>query len=697
VPACSPAPAIAPFLEAFPKPNGAVSAASCTGVFIGTYANRATLDAGSIRIDHRFGDRFSIFGRYNDAPSQEIQRALSLSNLNTIGTDTRTFTLGANMTFTPELSNFIRGNYSTQTSNIFGSLDSFGGAVPVNPSLLSGSLSSANTFSSFAPQDTTQYQLGLLGRSRATQMNFVDDLVLVKGGHQLKFGTDYRAIFTTTNHTGMNTLFFLPSSVQSFISSSGQAFFEATSSTVGKLLVQSLSLYAQDTWKATARLAVTYGLRWELSPAPSGRDGTNLGAWENVTDSSALVLAPIGTPMWKTTYGNLAPRIGIAYSVGQKGDLVLRAGWGLFYDLGVGQAANALTTFPNLATAITPTVTMPLADPTPFLPSLSTTPPYGGAFAQIWGVAPNLKLPRSYEWNVAVEKSFGEKGVISATYVGQLGRQLLRNEGLSPTNVNFPPGSVFFLTLNDATSDYEALQLQYRKPLAARFQVLFNYTWSHSLDNASNDTLAAVSGIVIPAGNDRASSDFDVRHSFSGALTYNVPSVGKSGPLFFLTRGWSLDTVVVARSGFPFNALSVIQGPIGAAFPRPDLVPGQPLWVSTPGAPGGKVLNPLAFATPATLRQGNEPRNDIPGFGLTQVDFSMGRKLPITERLNVQLRADAFNLFNHPNFANPLGYIGIGSIYLQSQSMLNKGLGGLNPLFQEGGPRSLQVSLRLLF
>ncbi len=98
-----------------------------------------------------------------------------------------------------------------------------------------------------------------------------------------------------------------------------------------------------------------------------------------------------------------------------------------------------------------------------------------------------------------------------------------------------------------------------------------------------------------------------------------------------------------------------------------------------------------------TPRQGTEGRNDIPGFGLTQIDLSIGRKFSVTERIKLQFRADAFNVFNHPNFTNPNGLIEFGPSALQSQSMLNTGLGGLNALFQEGGPRSLQLSLKLTF
>ena len=156
----------------------------------------------------------------------------------------------------------------------------------------------------------------------------------------------------------------------------------------------------------------------------------------------------------------------------------------------------------------------------------------------------------------------------------------------------------------------------------------------------------------------------------------------------------------MARTGFPFNALVLGTSPDPGVYvtTRPDLVPGEPFWVSDPTAPGGKSLNPTAFSAPSTVRQGTEGRNDIPGFGLVQVDLSISRKFPITERVNLQFRADAFNVFNHPNFANPSGYFQFGAFGLQSQTMLNQALGGgLNALFQEGGPRSLQLSLRVSF
>jgi hypothetical protein len=333
----------------------------------------------------------------------------------------------------------------------------------------------------------------------------------------------------------------------------------------------------------------------------------------------------------------------------------------------------------------------------------------------VQGFSSNLKLPRSYQWNAALEKSFGGKQVISLTYVGQAGSDLLRREILKQPNANF--ANFFQLTLNSARSNYSALQLQFRRPLSSRLQGLLNYTWSHSLDSVSDDVTLAVSNTVISASRDYASSDFDVRHIFSGALYYDLPAAAKSGFFALLTKSWSLNTVIVARTGFPFNVLLSAPSSLGGVtYSRPDRISGQPVYLrgsqcasvfqglgvlkQGQGCPGGQGLNPSAFLTPTTPQQGTEGRNDIPGFGLTQADISAARKFPIAEHLNLQFRADAFNVFNHPNFANPFPQLDAGVSTLLSRRMLNQQLGGasgLNALFQQGGPRSLQLSLKMTF
>jgi len=647
-----------------------------------------------VRVDHTFNSRFSIFGRYDEAPSEFVSRSGGSNTLTSGPVDTRTLTAALNAFLNSRMSNTFRANYSTQYSASLLSLDTFGGAVPPPSSLLLGPLSTADTEAGFnifnAPGG---YTIGPAARNTSKQLNFVDDFSFVLGAHQMKYGVDYRTIELDAEPR-QHQVFYQAFTVAGFISSGGRVFNMPTATLQSaQLRTRALSLFAEDTWKVFPKVSLTYGIRWELAPAPVGLGATTLASWTNVGTPSQIALAPLGTPVWGTTYGNVAPRIGVAYALTDKGDFVLRAGGGIFYDLGVGSVANLAVTFPNSASRNNLNVQLPLADPTPFLPAISTTAPYGAVQA----FAPNLKLPRSYEWNLALEKSLAGKQVITATYVGQEGQDLLRQEALFQPNPNFL--STFQITQNDARSNYNALQLQYRRPLSARVQALLNYTWSHSLDNASNDVVSGLSNTVVSAANDYASSNFDVRHSFSGALTYAIPGAAKSGPLGLLTRDWSIDTVIVARTGFPFNAGVLGTSPVGSSvLTRPDRVPGQLSWITQPGAPGGKILNSAAFLVPSTVRQGTEGRNDIPGFGLTQVDLSIAREFPVTERLKLQFRADAFNVLNHPNFSNPGAIINSGDpTNFESSSMLNNGLGGLNPLFQEGGPRSLQLSLKVVF
>lgn len=686
-------PALAPFLAAYPQPSDRTAVpGTYTSPFTGTYANTASLDATSIRLDHTFNARYSVFARYNDAPSQTLERQVSLSDLWLTKVNTQTVTGGLNMAFGSQMSDTVRGNYSVQSSGLSFRMDSFGGATPLPPNLLIGSLSPTQNVGLFYSFDSTYYLVGVNGKNEAQQANFTDDFSLTWKTHQLKFGGDYRAIFLGLNNFQHQASYYA-TSVSKFLSTGAVNLLTQTQ-LPAKLLVRSLSLYAQDTWNATPRLVVTYGVRWELSPAPSPRGSTTLASWQNTGNPAQIALAPTGTPVWSTTYGNFAPRLGVAYRLNQKGDLVVRVGAGVFYDLGVGSSANLGYYFPNSAHGVFRGVPVPVSNIGNYLANVTTNPPYPTGTE---GYDLNLVLPRSYQWNLAVEKGFGDKQALSVTYVGQGGRDLLRQEALYQPTADF--AGDFLLTRNDAFSNYDALQVQYRKRLGSRVQALANYTFSHALDNASNDVVAGLASTVISSANDYGSSSFDVRHSFSGAFTFDVPSVTKSGVVAMLTKDWSFESVIVARSGFPFNAqlLYASPDPGGHAYARPDRIPGVPVWISNANAAGGQSLNPGAFSIPTTLRQGTESRDDIAGFGLTQVDLSVARKFPIRETWNLQFRADAFNVLNHPNFANPLALVEFGSFYLSSQAMLNQGLGGLTPLFQQGGKRSLQLSLKLTF
>jgi len=693
-------PAAQPILISFPLPDDK-NATGSLAPFTAGFSNKAVMDAYSIRVDQRIGGRVNVFGRYNWSPSQTNGPVPSSVNiLDGLNMDTTTVTLGATAQISSTLTDSFRFNYSRQQESRDFHGDAIGGAKPLSETVLFPAGTSAKGGEGvFVTFDGLEAVLGNDSRNRTSQWNIVDDLVFVKGKHQLKFGADYRRLLLDYGGQAFEPIYF-STDVQSFASTGTASFFEGFAVERSRILFPAFSAYAQDQWSIRRRLTLTYGVRWELNPSPSGQDGTQLLAWQNTGNPAQISLAPAGTPIWKTTYQNFAPRVGVAYKVRQGGDFVVRGGWGIFYDLGAGAASALASEYPTRSDSgfLVGTFPLPIPNPAVVPPPGSAQLPYGpGA---INGFSQSLNLPRSYQWNLAAEKSLWGRQTLSVTYLGQAGRRLLRADLLGNPNSNFS-GARFVLTHNGDTSDYDALQIQFRRPMARRIQGLLNYTWSHSIDTASLDTQLSVPGTISAISNERGSSDFDVRHAFTGALAYDVPGAHGKKFLTPLSNGWSLQFVASARTGLP---VQVTTSPPGSGLTtRPDLVSGQPIWLFGSQYPGGRALNLLAFAIPATARQGTLPRNIITGFGFAQLDMSIARRFNFTEKIGLVFKVDAFNVLNHPNFSSfaPFGLNFFGNqsslSFSQSTQMVNRGLGGLNALYQMGGPRSLQLSLKLVF
>ncbi|HET8922529.1 MAG TPA: TonB-dependent receptor [Candidatus Acidoferrum sp.] len=691
-------PAAQPILNAFPLPDDK-NATGSLAPFTASFSNRATMDAASIRVDQNIGLRLRLFGRYNGSPSQTSAFTPNFVNiLDALKLDTTTVTLGATAQISTRWTDSFRFNYSRQQESRDFQGTTIGGAKPLSESVLFPPGTSAKTGEGFfATFDGLLALLGSASRNRTWQWNVVDDLVFVKGTHQLKFGADYRRLLLDYRGQIFEPGYFA-TSIQSFASNGTADFFEGFAVHPSTTLFGAFSAYAQDQWSIGQRITLTYGVRWELNPAPSRKDGTSLLAWQNTENPAQISLAPAGTPIWNTTYRNFAPRVGVAYKVRSKGDLVVRGGWGIFYDLGTGISSELASVYPTGADSgfLTGPFPLPIPDPAVVPPTGSVHLAYGPG--TILGFSRDLELPRSYQWNVAVEKSLWGRQSLSLTYLGQAGRRLLRADELFNPNSNFS-GARFLLTHNGDASDYNALQIQFRRPMARHVQALLNYTWSHSIDTASLDTQLSVPGTISAISNDRGSSDFDVRHAVTGALAYDVPEMHGNRILTALGNGWSLQLVASARTGLP---VQITTSGIPGLTTRPDLVSGQPIWLFGSQYPGGKSLNPSAFAVPATARQGTLPRNSIVGFGFGQLDTSLARKFNFTDRIGLVWKVDAFNILNHPNFSSfaPFGLNFFGSRsslnFSQSSQLVNRGLGGLNALYQMGGPRSLQLSLKLI-
>ncbi|MGH9644100.1 MAG: TonB-dependent receptor domain-containing protein, partial [Terriglobales bacterium] len=662
-------PAMQPYLSAYPLPNGADNSATGVAQFNASYSNAATLDAYSLRIDHNFSNKVMLFARGNYSPSSLAQRGLSNATLSSPAIDnvrTATFTAGSTWAASTTTSNDLRFNYSRVSNTTKYYLSNFGGATPL----------SALPFPSPYTANNGQFGVSILSLGNnfvlsegkpsegvQRQFNIVDNVSVQRASHNLKFGADYRRLTPTFAYSPyVQTVGFsdVPSAETGSLS-----YSYLTSSIPANLVFRNLGLFAQDTWRVKPRLTITYGLRWDLDVAPSSSSGPSLLAVTgfNINDPSSLALAPSGTPPFKSNYTGFAPRIGVAYELrdNQRFPTALRGGIGIFYDLATSQVGNAISQdYPFGATRFSSGGSFPLDATTAApLPITSSELVSGTLFA----FDPNLQLPYTLQWNLALEQGLGVDQSLSASWIGAAGRRLLQSSRIFSPNARFGRAQ---LVTNTSSSDYDALQVQYRRRLVHGFQALASYTWSHSIDTASaasvfgneaNTLVPAISANV-----NRGPSDFDIRHAASAAFVYEVP-VPRRGVLKAIAGHWSTDNTFQIRSSLPVNlyysGLRTIDGAL--TFARPDVVPGAPLYlygaqcvaVLGPPCAGGKGLDPAAFTSPPIdpntnrpSRQGTLGRNALRGFGAFQWDFAVHREFPIDESLKLQFRAEMFNVLN---------------------------------------------------
>lgn len=695
-------PQVQPFLNAFPVPNGP-ELSNGLAFFSAGYSIPSTLDATSIRIDHTINSRVNFFARFNEAPSSTVPRSSTrLSSPSPVEIDARTLTTGITFAVTPQVINEFRANYSRVTGENFSVLDNFGGAVPVPVSQI---------FPTFAPVAHSQFaftlafstfpeiRIGLNSANRQRQINLVDSLSLIHGAHTVKFGFDYRRlspIFLPTEYF-QNPFFLSAAAVRAATASIVQVLAQRASHP----LFMNFSAFAQDTWKATPRLTLSYGLRWEVNPGPIGANGDDALTATGLDNLATAVVAPKGTPLYKTRYNNFAPRFGLAYQVSQAPgkETILRGGIGIFYDLGTGQTGQAFGSSAPFIGGAKNTFNAPF----PLVGTVAEPNPIDSKPFRITAFDPSLTLPRTYQWNIAVEQSLGTNQTISASYIGALGRQL-NNFEQHPISGNPEINTIRFIG-NKATSDYHAMQLQFQRRLFRGLQALASYTWSHSIDKVSSD---------IGFGLDRGSSDFDVRHAFSAAITYNVPAPSPHKLVGALLSNWSIDSIIHAQSATPVDLLASSSVNLAGQITniRPDLIAGIPLYLNDPKAPGGRRFNNTVdpsrpgckgpFCIPPTTRQGTLGRNVLRAFPLNQVDLTLRRQFSLTERVKLQFRSDFFNIFNHPNFGDPNGTLTSGT-FGEATTVFGKSLGsggiggGFSTLYQIGGPRSTQISMKLQF
>jgi len=729
-----------PIINSFPRANGALDTYTTGGVtrltgyarYNAVYSDRSELDATSLRIDHKISDKVSLFGRYNDTPSSSVNRLANPTTPGTTTANTRTLTIGSPQVFSSKFVNDLRFNYTKFSSRLNLELDTLGGGVPFSLSSVPG-VSSAKRpifgvfLFDFDPATFGQRHadipgifLGELSNSNTQQYNVVDNVSYQAGSHALKFGFDYRRLLPKfLQYDYFNTLtIFTAASLTSNLFGNGpnpiiggvvnQVQVRADSGERNPI-TSNYSAYAQDTWKANRNLTFTYGVRYDINPAPKERDGKNPIVVTNIATPSSIAVAPSGAPLYKTSYNSFAPRFGLSWQANTASgwETVVRGGAGIFYDLGGGSAAGAAfsNTFPYISSktlqdfaGIPYPVSAAIAAPLPITSSLPAT-------TSIYAYEDGMVLPRTYQYNIALEQSLAGDQSVSVSYVGAKGRKLLRQDFIANPTPSFPNGII--VTRNSAESNYDSLQFQFTRRLTRGFQALVSYTLAESTDTASNDVQSTASLLIIPTSSDRGPSDFDIRHNLTGAVTYIIPTPFKDNAAArAILGGWATDGIFRYRSAPPINLVVrnlnfTSNG--GISSTRPNVVNGQPFYIEGSQFAGGRRINPAAFVSPGGGNRGNLGRNALRGFSATQFDWTLRRDFKIRENMGIQLRGEVFNVFNTPNFANFNNQVGGADFGLATQ-MLNRGLSnagnggsGLVSAFQIGGPRSIQLSARFYF
>jgi hypothetical protein len=690
----SAAPALQPILNAFPiqSVNGIDYPNAGLAQFIQPYTVPSQIDATSIRLDHEFSSKLSTFFRFSDTPSTATSRTLSM--IDKAESNSRTYTLGVTTQIQPRVTNEFRVGYSNSDSILNASLDSFGGATPVNLTQAVGLGGFSNPYALFylsIPLTSSATGTAYIGQENAQnqghQWNVVDSASISSGKHQMKVGVDYRRIASPLLPSSPYALSYFASG-SSLVTDSPLLvdvfkYIDATP------LFNEIALYAQDAWRVTPRITLSLGLRWESDPPPTEANGNDAFTLQgNVGDPSTLTIAPRGTPLWKTSWFDFAPRLGVAWTVHDTPGLetVLRAGGGVFFD-----TANELATqgFDSLGFEATKTyfgASLPLtASQLNFSPS--TTAPYTSS--TIYAFPENLQLPYSLQWSASVEQALGKSQVLTLSYVGSNGRRLIQEQQYSLGKLNPEFGTVILIP-SGVTSNYQSLQVKFQRSVANGLEALASYTWSHSLDFGSNS-----SALPLIRGN----SDFDVRNNFQAGLSWELPQTRAKSVGASLLNHWGADGRLITRSAFPvtLQGKTLTNPATGSTYSSGvNLVPNEPIYLYGSEYPGGRSINPAAFVVPSGSTSGDAPRNFVRGFGEFQINLAARREFHIRDNASLQFRAEAFNVLNRPNF----GYVDptlTDETFGQATEMLNRSLGTIASQYQEGGARSMQFALKLRY
>jgi len=701
-----------------------------------------TIDSLIAKVDYHFGEGDVFTGRYYFGNgTQSYPLALvgggDLPSFNTI-TPTRVqlISLSETHVFSPRLLLELRAGYNRFFETFTPADSSFN---PLSIGLNSNQSGETGLPLILVGGEATLGANSSVPRGRVdTNWQYFGNMSWSTGKHSLKWGYEFRRTFVNGffNNGYRGRLIF--SDLDNFLAGLPSSGFEAEGDSRRGTSQNNHGLYVQDTIKLTSRLTMSAGLRWDYFGVV-GEERGRFSIFDPSIPGPKLV-----DQLYPHDLKNFAPRVGFAYDVGGKGKTVIRAAWGLFYDsfsqdffvgqipyntFNPGPAYNDIGSSP-ITFSYSPSLTLlpgPCNSVNISVPGTNMcAPPVFSGFGatDIFTVDRHLPTPYVENYNLNIQQQLAGGMVLQVGYVGSAGRHLFRFRDINQTIAGGPHPYPEFGYINQiettAVSNYNGLQSSLRLSTHG-FTGTLNYVWAHSIDNASDGQdfvpNAAQPDNSYNAANERASSNFDIRQHFSGNFVYELPKAPVLQPLL---SGWEMDGIVTLQTGMPVNVNYLFEGDFngsGEFFGRPDLVGDPFAGRHLPNT----FLNASAFAVPCTWDAGagacvpgtqhfgNLGRNAFEGPPFKDFDISLVKNMALRDRLNVQFRADFFNIFNHPNFSNPLlpafgvdflgGSMpdangrGVGSIPITATPDVGSG----NPFLGGGGPRTIQLGLKFRF
>ena len=697
----------------YPLPNRNVPFAN----FVSSPVSRDRNDNFDVRVDHRFSDTSTFTARYSFGdrslfdPFTGPAFALVPGFGDNVPRRSQNMMLSETHVFSPTFVNEARFAFSRVASAVTSEGEGFSLNRQVGLPELSNNQRdfglSFITITGFSPiGDEFNNPQG----SATNVFQFLDSATYVRGAHLAKFGFEFR---------GLQQNAFRDVQSRGFLTFSDR--FPLTGNALADLLLgfpaltggarldnhqhlrgESYAVYANDSFRLTPRLTLSAGLRYEYNSPPVDTEDR-----ANLYDPATRTLSRVGTNNvprsgYESDKNNFAPRIGLAYTLNESGTTVLRGGYGIYYDQpslapGEGLYFNAPFFDFNLFFSLPG---LPLTVNNPF-PNNFPVPLPDTALA----FQRNLRTAYMQHWNVNVQQQLGPSRVLEVGYAGSKGTKLLTARDINqprPSTLPFvlrpvPQFDDINLIESRANSNYHSLQVRLQQRLSRGLALLSSYTYSKSIDDASNFfTSAGDSNFPQDSLNlraERGRSNFDVRHRLSTSFSYELPFgrgrrfVNNDGLLTSLLSGFQFNGIVTLQSGRPFTValLSEIdnsntgRSTLGfGANDRPNLAGDPTAARRTPE----QWFNTSAFVFPAFGTFGNAGRNILDGPGYRNVNASLLKNTRLSERMNLQLRLEAFNLFNTPNFNLPDNFLGSPAF---------------GQILSARDPRHLQFGAKLLF